>query len=108
MKKLLATLLALSMVVALSACNGTSNPPASPSSSTPNSTSPEPSTPDTSTPSTSDVAGKTVAFIPKLTGNAFFEVANTGAQEYAKDWGITVDYIGSPNATAADQDRDGY
>ena len=54
-------------------------------------------------PSTSDVAGKTVAFIPKLTGNAFFEVANTGAQEYAKDWGITVDYIGSPNATAADQ-----
>ncbi len=103
MKKLLATLLALSMVVALSACNGTSNPPASPSSSTPNSTSPEPSTPDTSTPSTSDVAGKTVAFIPKLTGNAFFEVANTGAQEYAKDWGITVDYIGSPNATAADQ-----
>ena len=103
MKKLLATLLALSMVVALSACNGTSNPPASPSSSTPNSTSPEPSAPDTSTPSTSDVAGKTVAFIPKLTGNAFFEVANTGAQEYAKDWGITVDYIGSPNATAADQ-----
>ena len=103
MKKLLATLLALSMVVALSACNGASNPPASPSPSTPNSTSPEPSTPDTSTPSTSDVAGKTVAFIPKLTGNAFFEVANTGAQEYAKDWGITVDYIGSPNATAADQ-----
>lgn len=103
MKKLLATLLALSMVVALSACNGTSNPPASPSSSTPNSTSPEPSAPDTSTPSTTDVAGKTVAFIPKLTGNAFFEVANTGAQEYAKDWGITVDYIGSPNATAADQ-----
>ena len=106
MKKLLATLLALSMVVALSACNGTSNPPASPSSSTPNSTSPEPSTPDTPdtpAPSTSDVAGKTVAFIPKLTGNAFFEVANTGAQEYAKDWGITVDYIGSPNATAADQ-----
>ena len=106
MKKLLATLLALSMVVALSACNGASNPPASPSPSTPNSTSPEPSTPDTPdtpAPSTSDVAGKTVAFIPKLTGNAFFEVANTGAQEYAKDWGITVDYIGSPNATAADQ-----
>ena len=49
------------------------------------------------------VEGKTVAFIPKLTGNAFFEVANTGAQEYAKDWGMTVDYIGSPNATAADQ-----
>ena len=43
------------------------------------------------------------SFIPKLTGNAFFEVANTGAQDFAKDWGITVDYIGNPNATAADQ-----
>lgn len=49
------------------------------------------------------VEGKTVAFIPKLTGNAFFEVANVGAQEYAADWGMTVDYIGSPNATVADQ-----
>jgi len=45
----------------------------------------------------------TVAFIPKVSGNAFFEVANTGAQSYAKDWGMTVDYIGSPNATVADQ-----
>lgn len=49
------------------------------------------------------IKGKTVAFIPKLTGNAFFESANTGAQEYAKKWGITVDYQGSPNAAVADQ-----
>lgn len=38
-----------------------------------------------------DVAGKTVAFIPKITGNAFFESANDGAQKYAKDWGFTVE-----------------
>ena len=45
-----------------------------------------------------DVAGKTVAFVPKLTGNAFFESANNGAQEYSKGWGFTVDYQGSANA----------
>ena len=50
-----------------------------------------------------DVAGKTVVFIPKLTGNAFFEAANDGAQKYAADWGFTVDYQGSATASAADQ-----
>ncbi|MCC8026421.1 MAG: substrate-binding domain-containing protein [Clostridium sp.] len=50
-----------------------------------------------------DVSGKTVAFIPKLTGNAFFESANNGAQEYSKKWGFTVDYQGSANAAVADQ-----
>lgn len=49
------------------------------------------------------IKGMTVAFIPKVSGNAFFEVANMGAQKFAKEWGITVDYIGSPNATVADQ-----
>lgn len=50
-----------------------------------------------------DVSGLTVAFIPKLTGNAFFESANNGAQDYSKDWGFTVDYQGSANAAVADQ-----
>lgn len=50
-----------------------------------------------------DVSGKTVVFIPKLTGNAFFESANDGAQKYSKNWGFTVDYKGSPNAAVADQ-----
>jgi AI-2 transport system substrate-binding protein len=45
----------------------------------------------------------TVTFIPKVTGNAFFEVANNGAQAYAEDWGITVDYQGSATAAVADQ-----
>lgn len=50
-----------------------------------------------------DISGKSVAFIPKLTGNAFFESANVGAQDYSKKWGITVDYQGSPNAAVSDQ-----
>ncbi len=33
----------------------------------------------------------TVAFIPKVSGNSFFEAANDGAQKYAKEWGLTVD-----------------
>ncbi len=115
LKKLAALLLALCMVFALAACsNGnSSSTPAVDSqpqqSSTPavDSQPQQSSAPaDSSEPAADGVQpvdGKTVAFIPKLTGNAFFEVANTGAQEFAKDWGITVDYIGSPNATAADQ-----
>ena len=56
-----------------------------------------------SSPAGADVAGMTVAFVPKLTGNAFFESANNGAQEYSKGWGFTVDYQGSANAAVADQ-----
>ena len=50
-----------------------------------------------------DVAGLTVAFIPKLTGNAFFDVANEGAQAKAKEWGFTVDYLGDPTAGTSEQ-----
>ncbi|MBP1577272.1 MAG: substrate-binding domain-containing protein [Oscillospiraceae bacterium] len=45
----------------------------------------------------------TVAFIPKLSGNAFFEVANEGAQAKAKEWGMTVEYMGNPVAGVAEQ-----
>ncbi len=45
----------------------------------------------------------TVVFVPKLTGNAFFESANDGAQAYAKKHGFTVKYDGSPEAAVANQ-----
>jgi len=47
--------------------------------------------------------GITVVFVPKLTGNAFFESANIGAQEYAKNHGFTVKYDGNPEASVANQ-----
>ena len=50
-----------------------------------------------------DISGKTVAFIPKVTGNSFFEAANDGAQKYAADWGIEVKYMGSATASVNDQ-----
>lgn len=44
-----------------------------------------------------------VVFVPKITGNAFFESANQGAQEYAARNGFRVEYRGSPEASAANQ-----
>ena len=96
MKKMLALMLALCMVFALAACGGTST--------TPESTAPEASSaaPDADGGAKS-IEGMTVAFIPKLTGNSFFEAANDGAQKYAADWGITVKYMGSATASVTDQ-----
>lgn len=103
MKKILALALALVMVFALAACGGDKEQ--TPATDAPATDTPATDTPATDAPTTtgSAVEGMTVAFIPKVSGNAFFEVANTGAQEFAKDWGLSVDYIGSPNATVADQ-----
>jgi len=96
MKKMLALLLALSMALALAACGGTSKTPASSSPAA----SPAASS---AAGSAKSIKGKTVAFIPKLTGNSFFEAANAGAQKYASDWGITVKYMGSATASVTDQ-----
>ena len=76
MKKILALILALCMVLSLTAAFAEGKSP---------------------------VDGKTVAFIPKVSGNSFFEAANDGAQKYAADWGLTVDYIGSPDASVTTQ-----
>ncbi|MCC8190636.1 MAG: substrate-binding domain-containing protein [Planctomycetes bacterium] len=45
----------------------------------------------------------TVYFIPKLTGNAFFDSANEGVQRYADRHGFAVRYHGRPEATVANQ-----
>lgn len=44
-----------------------------------------------------------VIFIPKVTGNAFFESANKGAQAFAELIGFQVTYTGSPEAEIANQ-----
>lgn len=97
-KKWLSMLLVGAMVVSLAGCGNTENeePKETPAAGGTQTEAPAEN-------AGGDISGKTVAFIPKLTGNAFFESANTGAQEYAKKWGFTVDYQGSPNAAVADQ-----
>ena len=44
-----------------------------------------------------------VVFVPKLTGNAFFEAANNGAQRFAEKHGFIVEYRGSPQASSENQ-----
>lgn len=53
--------------------------------------------------STTESDNISVVFIPKLTGNAFFEAANDGAQEYAAAHGFAVEYSGSPEAVVSNQ-----
>ncbi|MEA5135553.1 MAG: substrate-binding domain-containing protein [Candidatus Fimivivens sp.] len=100
MKKILALTLALTLALSLAACG--SSAPAS-SSAAPAPAAPSSEAPSSQAAAGGSVKGKTVVFVPKLTGNAFFESANKGAQKYAEGWGFTVDYQGSPNAAVADQ-----
>ena len=59
---------------------------------------------DASESKTDSKNDKTVVFIPKLTGNAFFEAANVGAQEHSKKvGGYTVKFDGSAEASVANQ-----
>ena len=108
LKRLAALLLAMSMMFALAACGNQANEESkAPENSTAVEESKEPAGENTTEPTGGDevksVEGLTVAYIPKLTGNAFFEAANDGAQKYAKDWGITVEYMGDATASAAAQ-----
>ena len=110
MKKVMSLVLALSMVLSLTACGGAKEEAAAPAAEAPaaeaaaeEAPAAEEAAPAEEAATGGDVAGKTVVFIPKVTGNAFFEAANEGAQKYAADWGITVDYQGSATAGVADQ-----
>ncbi len=65
---------------------------------------------ETNTEKQSDAGNETksddivVTFVPKLSGNAFFESANVGAQKFAeKVGGYTVKYDGNPEASVANQ-----
>ena len=112
-KKLLSVVLAGAMTVSLAGCGGGGSTPTPAAPTTAAETKAEAAetkaeekkeeTAAEAPAAGADVSGLTVAFIPKLTGNAFFESANNGAQEYSKEWGFTVDYQGSANAAVADQ-----
>lgn len=59
--------------------------------------------PDATPPGSAGKDALTVVFVPKVTGNAFFEAANTGVQAYSKKHGFTVEYKGSPQALISHQ-----
>lgn len=58
------------------------------------------STPDTTSKAKENIQ---VDFVPKLTGNSFFESANAGAQDIASKEGFTCKYNGNPEASVANQ-----
>ena len=47
--------------------------------------------------------GKTYVLVPKNLGNPYFDTANKGAQEAAKELGVTVTYTGPATADATQQ-----
>lgn len=110
MKKFLALSLAATMLLSMASCGssdtGSSTGGTDAGTSTPSA---DAGSTDTAGSEGSEggeatgLEGMNVTFIPKLTGNAFFEAANDGAQSYAGGWGIDVDYQGSASAAVADQ-----
>ncbi len=99
MKKVMSLALAAMMVAsAFSGCGGSKAASSAPASSA----APAESSAAESAPA-ADGKDITVVFVPKLTGNAFFESANDGAQTYAEKVGFTVKYDGSPEASVANQ-----
>jgi rhamnose transport system substrate-binding protein len=48
-------------------------------------------------------SGKTFILVPKALGNPYFDTANAGAQEAAKELGVTVTYQGPSKADATEQ-----
>jgi rhamnose transport system substrate-binding protein len=72
-------------------------------------TAPEATTEATAAPAEATAApavsggGKTYILVPKNLGNPYFDTANAGAQEAAKELGVTVTYQGSATADATQQ-----
>lgn len=107
--KSLVMVLAMLMITVLSAC-GTETPTAAPAEPTATTaaalptdtvaTAPEPTA---TTASTGATGGKTYVLVPKNLGNPYFDTANKGAQEAAKDLGVTVTYQGPSTADATQQ-----
>lgn len=84
-----AIVLALSML--LSACAPTTAPAAAPAAAV------EP------TVAPAAAAAKVYALVPKNLGNPYFDTGNKGAQEAAKELGVTVNYTGPATADATQQ-----
>src|SRR5689334_23473868 len=77
----------MSLVLAMLAACGAAQPAAAPTAGAP----------------AASGGGKTFVLVPKNLGNPYFDTANKGAQEAAKELGVTVTYQGSATADAPQQ-----
>lgn len=97
--KFLSLILVLAMITTVfAACGGTQN-----STETTGTNASGASSASTTAPATNSAKDINVVFVPKLTGNMFFESANAGAQDIAKQVGFNCKYDGSPEAAVANQ-----
>jgi rhamnose transport system substrate-binding protein len=112
-KTSIAVVLMMLMAAVLTAC-GTETPTNTPVAAEPTATTAAPAeaTATTAAPAEatattgstgSTSGGKTYALVPKNLGNPYFDTANKGAQEAAKELGVTVNYQGSSTADATQQ-----
>src|SRR5690349_4791803 len=108
MRKTSITIVMMLLLAAiLSACDTGASPTATPVASEPTATTAssggtEATATTGSTGSTSS-SGKTYVLVPKNLGNPYFDTANKGAQDAAKELGATVTYQGPSTADATQQ-----
>ncbi|HNX63742.1 MAG TPA: autoinducer 2 ABC transporter substrate-binding protein LsrB [Oscillospiraceae bacterium] len=96
MRKIFTTALAATLALSmLAGCNANNTSSSSSAAETTKATE--------QTSKTADAKDIQVVFIPKLTGNSFFESANVGAQDIAKKVGFNCKYDGNPEASVANQ-----
>ena len=96
MRKIFTTALAATLALSMLAGCGANNTSSSSSAAETTKAADE-------TSKTADAKDIQVVFIPKLTGNSFFESANVGAQDIAKKVGFDCKYDGNPEASVANQ-----
>lgn len=106
MKKLLALLLALVMVFSLVACGGKTDEPADQPADTPadqpaDTPADEPADEPANEPADSDVP--TIAFVPKVMGQAWWDYVQTGVEAWSAETGYDVIYKGPTEVDAAAQ-----
>ncbi len=96
MKKLNTLLVALvAFSLLLSACGTPATPAATEA--------PKPAATEAPAAQAPAAAGKVYALVPKNLGNPYFDTSNKGAQEAAKELGVTVNYTGPATADATQQ-----
>lgn len=100
MKKLMAILVALVLMVSLVACaNGTSS--SSPSSAP--SSAPSASTAPSAAATTTEKEKPVIAFVPKVVGQPWWDYVQSGVEAWAKETGFEVKYQGPAEIDAAAQ-----
>lgn len=92
LKKILATLLAVGMILALAACGSSSTTPAASAGAS---------------AAASSASGEKlrIAFIPQLIGIPYFTAMQEGGEQAAEDLGCEFLYVGATEANAAEQSR---